>query len=145
MIIRMNSSLDLSRLTLSEPFFRCGVSWDLNRKGTDLDLSGVVYDNAGFEISAVYYNELVTPDNLIQHSGDNRDGSGDGDDEIISINLGQLNEQITSIWFMINVRNGTFADVKTARLHLYSGLQQVHEYPSNSYNSSNQKPIRNSD
>ena len=62
---------------------------------------------------------MITPDHLIQHSGDNKDGAGDGDDESISINTAQLNEQITSIWLMINVRNGTFTDVKTARVRLY--------------------------
>ena len=118
----MSNSLDLSRFPLSGNFFRCGVSWDLNRQETDLDLSGIVYDCAGFEISAVYYNELITPDHLIQHSGDNKDGAGDGDDESISINTAQLNEQITSIWLMINVRNGTFTDVKTARVRLYMSI-----------------------
>ena len=37
------------------------------------------------------------------HDGDNLTGKSDGDDEVITINLGQVNQQIDSIWPVINI------------------------------------------
>jgi stress response protein SCP2 len=72
-----------------------GLSWDLLRKGSvDLDASCVLFDAAGQYITAVYFGNLSTAScpaleykPLVTHSGDNRDGAGEGDDEQISIQL----------------------------------------------------------
>ena len=42
----------------------------------------------------IFYNNLASPDQSVVHTGDNRTGAGDGDDEKILVNLKQVSPQI---------------------------------------------------
>ena len=50
------------------------------------------------------------------HAGDNLDGEGSGDDEVITVNLDKLPAEVDSIWPVINLytKNFTFKDVTGA-------------------------------
>ena len=73
-----------------------GLGWD--ERGTDgaeFDLDASVFLlNSGGKIrndsDFVYYNNLKAINGAIEHMGDNLTGAGDGDDEVIKINLKQL-------------------------------------------------------
>ena len=106
--------------------YAVGLSWDfkdINRDGvgdTDLDLSAIVFGRRGEYLGAVYFNCLNM--NGIQHSGDNRDGKGDGFDEHISLDLDQMtHSNVLAIFFMVTSFNGSnFGAVKTASAKVQS-------------------------
>jgi stress response protein SCP2 len=53
-------------------------------------------------IDAVYYNELVSLDKSVFHSGDSRSGEGSGDDETIKINLGTISSQTKALCVVVD-------------------------------------------
>ncbi len=75
---------------------RVGLGWDTRATdGAEFDLdaslfmlaeNGKVASDDGF----VFYNNLVSSDGSIEHSGDNRTGDGDGDDEVIKVELDRV-------------------------------------------------------
>ncbi len=73
-----------------------GLGWD--KRATDgaefdLDASVFLLNSAGkirSDSDFVYYNNLKAINGAVEHMGDNLTGDGDGDDEVIKINLKQL-------------------------------------------------------
>jgi tellurium resistance protein TerD len=63
-----------------------GAAFDLDGAVFLLDPSGKVRSDADF----VFYNNLKSVDGSVVHSGDNRTGAGDGDDESVIIDLAQV-------------------------------------------------------
>jgi len=51
----------------------------------------------------VFFNNLKSPDGSIQHTGDNRTGAGDEDDEMILANLPLINPQIQELLVVVNI------------------------------------------
>ena len=68
--------------------FKFGLGWDTR---CDVDASIILFNKQGENIETIYYGNLKNRDNSVVHSGDNLTGDGDGDDEIITVNLGKLN------------------------------------------------------
>ena len=71
-----------------------GLGWDTNASdtGADFDLDASVFlldSNAKVanEKDFVFYNNLSSSDGSVVHTGDNRTGEGDGDDESIKVDL----------------------------------------------------------
>jgi len=73
-----------------------GLGWDQRATdGAEFDLDASVFllDAAGkirSDTDFVYYNNLKAINGAIEHMGDNLTGEGDGDDEVVKINLKQL-------------------------------------------------------
>ncbi|OLN31627.1 TerD family protein [Desulfosporosinus metallidurans] len=103
-----------------------GLGWDVNKYdgGKDFDL-----DAAAFMLNAdgkvmedknfVFYNNPKSPDGSVMHTGDNRSGIGDGDDEQIKVDLGIVPTGISKISFGITIheakeRNQNFGQVSNA-------------------------------
>ena len=83
-------------LTKSEPGLKkinVGLGWDLRATdGADFDLdasafllgeSGKVRGDQDF----IFYNNAKSSDGAVEHLGDNRTGEGEGDDEVVAVNL----------------------------------------------------------
>ena len=70
-----------------------GLGWDArSTDGSPFDLDGSVFllGDSGKVLSDahfVFYNQKTSPDGAVVHSGDNKTGAGEGDDEQIKINL----------------------------------------------------------
>ena len=65
-----------------------GLGWDFDSNDTyDLDASVTGFDEHNEPIESIYYCQLNGLKGSIQHFGDNLTGVGEGDDEIISIDL----------------------------------------------------------
>lgn len=103
-----------------------GLGWDV-RKATglrglfgggggdvDLDASCLLY--AGKElVDSVWFRQLRSTDGSILHTGDNRTGAGDGDDEQIIVDLAALPAQVTTLIFTVNSFTGeTFDRIENA-------------------------------
>lgn len=141
--LEKDQRLKLDKDGTGQTKFRVGLGWDITPgKDCDLDVSAICckYDaqgnpkmiaNPGF----VFYNNLSTPCGGVVHSGDNRTGAGDGDDETITIDLAKLGtsqqlDDIDEISFIVTIHNGkqdnkTFGAVKNAHAHIYQGDEQT--------------------
>lgn len=103
-----------------------GLGWDTNRydggHDFDLDASAFLLDGSekvSSEQDFVFYNNTTGGDGSIVHTGDNRTGEGDGDDEQIKIDLGAVPANINKIAFTITIhdaeaRSQNFGQVSNA-------------------------------
>ena len=81
-----------------------GLGWDA-MNGYDLDASAFMLGANGKVLGDewfVFYGQPDSPDGALHHSGDS-DGSGDGDDEIIHVNLDRVNPQVQKIVFIVTI------------------------------------------
>lgn len=103
-----------------------GAGWDVAKKGglfgmfsggdsIDLDSSAIMFDENNKPLDSIWFGQLQSRDGSIKHSGDNRTGDGDGDDEVIHVDLTQVPSQVKSIVFTISsFRGQTFEKVENA-------------------------------
>lgn len=102
-----------------------GLGWDLRTttgEDFDLDASAIVADANGRVLSDqhfVFFNNPATPDGAVRHTGDNRTGEGEGDDEQIQVNLAALPAEVAKIVFPVSVydaetRRQSFGQVRNA-------------------------------
>mgnify|MGYP001597869230 CR=1 FL=1 len=81
----------------------------------DLDASVIMLDASKTVLDSVSFRKLRSSDGAIQHDGDNLTGEGDGDDEVIHVNLEQLPAQASHLVFTVSsFRGQTFNDVENA-------------------------------
>lgn len=111
----------LTRITM-------GLGWDVAKKkggffgflggapqSVDLDASCVMFDSHKNIVDTVWFRQLRSKDGSIQHTGDNRTGEGDGDDEQIIVNLNQLPSNVTNLFFVVNSFTGqNFSQIENA-------------------------------
>ncbi len=102
---------------------RMGLGWDAVRKKSffgsreqDIDLDASVVMFADGQITdVVYFGQLASQDGSVRHTGDNRTGAGDGDDESIAVDLGRVPVHVTSLVFTVSSFQGqTFDEVENA-------------------------------
>lgn len=106
-----------------------GLGWDARATdGSDFDLDasafllssqGKVRSDADF----VFYNNTASTDGSIVHLGDNRTGQGDGDDEVISVELDKVPLDVDKIAFTVTIheaeaRKQNFGQVSNAYIRV---------------------------
>lgn len=111
--------------------FRVGLGWDTNvsDSGVDFDLDASVFilgenNKTLGDKYFVFYNNLTDPEQAIIHTGDNTTGEGDGDDEMIDIDLSKVNSSVHSINIIVTIhdaalRNQNFGQVRNAFVRIY--------------------------
>jgi tellurium resistance protein TerZ len=81
----------------------------------DLDASCIMLDANKKSMDLVWFRQLQSRDGSITHSGDNRTGEGDGDDETINVKLDKLPAAAQFLVFTVNSFTGqTFEKVENA-------------------------------
>ncbi len=102
-----------------------GLGWDVrSTSGSDFDLDasalalGENHRVLGDDYF-VFFNNLKSPDGSIEHQGDNLTGEGEGDDEVINIELRQVPPQVSSVVFAVSIydadnRQQSFGQVRNA-------------------------------
>lgn len=106
-----------------------GLGWDAKKSGggflrgmfggggdaIDLDASCVMFDDNNKLVDTVYFGKLKSKDGSIVHTGDNRTGAGEGDDEQIIVDLDKVPANVKSLVFTVNSFTGqTFESVENA-------------------------------
>ena len=102
---------------------RMGLGWDPVKSGgffgnrtpdIDLDASAVLF--AGDSIVDVcYYGQLKSKDGSVQHQGDNLTGEGEGDDEVVVVDLQRIPAHVTTVMFIVtSYRGHTFDQLSNA-------------------------------
>ena len=97
----------------------------------DLDASVIVLDAAKNVLDTVSFSQLRSKDGSIKHDGDNLTGQGDGDDEVIHVDLTKLNPAAAFLVFTVNsFRGQTFNEVDNAvaRLVDENGNKEICKY-----------------
>ena len=118
-----NVNLSKEAPGLTAVFF--GLGWDLRTttgEDFDLDASAVVCGAAGKVLSDqhfVFFNNLKSPDGYVEHTGDNLTGEGEGDDEMIKVDVANLPVEADKIAFVVSIhdaeaRNQSFGQVSNA-------------------------------
>lgn len=110
-----------------------GLGWDVvKKKGlmgmfsgnqeVDLDASCFMFDEQNNLVDLVFFNHLRSEDGSVQHSGDNRTGEGDGDDEQIAVALNRVPPHIKALVFTVSNYTGQdFSKVENAFCRLIDG------------------------
>ncbi|RKT18130.1 tellurium resistance protein TerD [Streptomyces sp. 1114.5] len=102
-----------------------GLGWDVRTTtGTDFDLdASALLCNAQGKVASdgnfVFFNNLKSPDGSVEHTGDNRTGEGEGDDEAIKVNLAGVPVDVEKIVFPVSIydaenRGQNFGQVRNA-------------------------------
>lgn len=108
--LKKGSSLNLTKAAPGMKKALIGLGWETSTGNLDLDASVfMVGDNGKLvrEEFLVFYNNLVSPDNAIKHSGDNRTGKGDGDDENISFVMGNVDPAVKEILIYVSIHEAS--------------------------------------
>ena len=108
-----------------------GIGWDVRKKTgfggffgggndeIDLDASCLLFDANRQLVDTVWFQQLRSRDGSIVHTGDNRTGAGDGDDEQIIVDLTALPGQVATLVFTVNSFQGdTFDRIENAYCRL---------------------------
>ncbi|QDX92679.1 TerD family protein [Brevibacillus laterosporus] len=107
-----------------------GLGWDTNKYdgGQDFDLDASVFllNGQGKVLSDtdfIFFNNTTGGNGSVVHSGDNRTGVGDGDDETIDINLPAIPTDYEKVAFTITIheataRNQNFGQVSNAYVRI---------------------------
>ncbi|MFN8575930.1 MAG: TerD family protein [Candidatus Sericytochromatia bacterium] len=89
-----------------------GLGWDTKKADTgsdfDLDASVLLLNANGKLVSdkhLIFYNNTKSPDGSVEHTGDNRTGAGDGDDEQIKVNLSAVSPDVAKIVFVVTIHD----------------------------------------
>jgi tellurium resistance protein TerD len=137
-------------LTKEEPTLTkvmIGLGWEMTSQTLDLDASVFMLGANRKLISEdyfIFYNNLKSPDGAIQHTGDNRSGKGDDDDEMILANLAAVNPEVTEILVTVTIheaakRGHNFGLLKDAYIRLYDveTKREILRYDLDAENASN--------
>ena len=106
-----------------------GLGWDVNTFSGgefDLDATAIIVGASGKVLSDqhfIFFNNLASPDGTVQHMGDNRTGEGEGDDEVIKINLAGMSPDVQRVVFAVSIydaesRRQNFGGVRNAYIRI---------------------------
>ena len=128
--LNKNQTISLKKQSTALSKLHFGLGWDPIKKekkgflsslfggitdSIDLDASCIMLDVNGKNIDEVWFCHLKSKCRSVIHSGDNLTGEGDGDDEVIKVDLTKLPFEVEYLVFTVNsFRGQTFNDVDNA-------------------------------
>lgn len=129
-------NLSLTKTDPSLSKILVGLGWDpraTDGAQFDLDASAFLLNAAGKvrgEQDFIFYNQLKSADGSVEHTGDNRDGEGDGDDESIKVDLSRIPGDIEKIAITVTihdaqVRGQSFGQVGNAFIRIVNDVTGV--------------------
>ncbi|MFQ6397124.1 TerD family protein [Nocardia sp. KC 131] len=111
-------------------FVKMGLGWDpVQSRGmfgnrtvdVDLDASVAMFADANL-VDVAYYGQLTSKDGSVRHQGDNLTGEGEGDDEVILVDLTRIPAHVSTLLFMVTSYKGhTFEQIQNAFCRLVDG------------------------
>ena len=112
-----------------------GLGWDArSTDGTDFDLDAsaflLVADNkVRGDNDFIFYNNLKSADGSVEHTGDNRTGEGDGDDEALKVDLSRVPADVQKVAIAVTIhdaeaRRQNFGMVTNAFIRVVNDMTQ---------------------
>ncbi|MBC7301790.1 MAG: TerD family protein [Nocardia sp.] len=125
-------NVSLSKQTDNLTKVAVGLGWDVRTTtGADHDLDASALATGTnlkvlSDLHFVFYNNLRSPEGTIEHTGDNLTGEGDGDDEVINVDLAATPPTITNIFFPVSIhdaqaRGQSFGQIRNAYIRVTDG------------------------
>lgn len=133
--------VDLTKTNPGLTKIMVGLGWDINKYdgGSDFDLDAAAFllgadGKAASEADFVFYNNKEHASGSVVHMGDNKTGAGDGDDEVINIDLSAVPANVDKIDFTVTIfeadaRNQNFGQVNNAYIRILNqenGEELIH-------------------
>ncbi len=130
------------REALNLPAFTIGLGWDANASTTgvdfDLDASAFILGENGKLLSDahfIFFNNLTSPTSAVVHTGDNRTGEGDGDDEQIKVDLSKMEAAAQEVCIVVTIheseiRKQNFGQVRNSFIRIFNSItnEEVMKY-----------------
>ena len=109
-ILQKGQKTSLSKMCPGLDLIHVGIGWDLGPNGQsyDLDVEAFMLGANGKVIGDdwfVFYNQPDSPDGSVRLLASSTDGAGDGDDEIIQVQLSKVNSAVSKIVFIISIND----------------------------------------
>ena len=125
-------NVSLSKSTPGLTKLVIGLGWDTrSTDGFEFDLDGSAFlltsnGKVRSDSDFIFYNNLVAADGSVEHTGDNRTGEGDGDDESLIVHLDKLPASIDKIAVTVTIheaesRKQSFGQVSNAFIRCVNG------------------------
>ena len=89
-----------------------GLGWDTRTTdGADFDLDASAFlltssDKVRSDGDFIFYNNLKSADGSVEHTGDNRTGEGDGDDEALTVDLARVPADVQKVAVAVTIHEG---------------------------------------
>lgn len=125
-VLSKGQKTSLSKMNPNLDLIEVGLGWDVALNTAipyDLDATAFMLGADGKVLSdewMIFYNQTMSPDGSCKHLGDNKDGSGVGDDEVIQLQLSRVNPQVAKIAFVISINEAL------QRGHNFGGVQNAY-------------------
>ncbi|MBI6577938.1 MULTISPECIES: TerD family protein [Pseudomonas syringae group] len=107
--LQKGGNLSLSKTDPTLTNVLIGLGWDpraTDGQDFDLDASAFLLGANGkvrSEADFIFYNQLKSADGSVEHTGDNRTGAGDGDDEVVKVDLSRVPADVDKIVFVVTI------------------------------------------
>ena len=107
--LQKGGNLSLSKTDPTLTNVLIGLGWDpraTDGQDFDLDASAFLLGASGkvrSEADFIFYNQLKSADGSVEHTGDNRTGAGDGDDEVVKVDLARVPADVDKIVFVVTI------------------------------------------
>lgn len=129
-------NLSLSKTDPSLNQVLIGLGWDARATdGADFDLDASAFllaanDKVRGETDFIFYNQTRSPEGSVEHTGDNRTGAGDGDDEAVKIDLAKVPAEVQKIAITVTIhdaesRGQNFGQVQNAFIRVVNDQSNV--------------------
>lgn len=116
--LKKGQKIDLKKSNPGLSTVRVGLGWDpVNQGGggflkslfgsgkadIDCDASVFLLNGDSKPIDLIYFGNLRTRNDSIIHTGDNLTGEGEGDDEVILVDLDIIDPKVDKLLFVVNI------------------------------------------
>jgi len=122
--------VDLTKTNPGLTKIMVGLGWDVNKYdgGSEFDLDAAAFllgasGKVGADKDFVFYGNQKHESGGVEHSGDNLTGAGEGDDEVIRVDLAQVPAAVERIAFTVTIhdaeaRKQNFGQVSNAFIRI---------------------------
>lgn len=109
--LQKGANVSLSRTDPSLTRILIGLGWEArSTTGDDFDLDASLFlveptGKVPSDNHFIFYNQLRSPCGSVEHTGDNRTGDGDGDDEALIVDLAAVPQGITRLVVAVTIHD----------------------------------------
>jgi tellurium resistance protein TerD len=128
-------NVNLSKEAPSMQQLTVGLGWNPRATdGQDFDLDATAFllnstDKVRGDSDFIFFNNKKSADGAVEHTGDNRTGAGDGDDEQLVVDLSKMAADINKVTFCVTIYQGqersqNFGQVSGAYIRIINNANQ---------------------
>ena len=141
--LKKGQKVDLTKGNSGISKIMVGLGWDavspaggiFKKKAADVDCdASVLMINSDGKLkgmeNVIYFGNLKSRCGSVVHTGDNRTGDGNGDDEQILIDLSKISEEVDKLIFVVNIydcikRNQDFGQIQNAYIRIVNSTDNA--------------------